>query len=90
MIYFPMELQSDAYDVQSSEMLHMDVHCQDLGLLHLMHSPKIQMLTTMLSGTHHYGLTILIVVRGCCEVAKYLVMERVHQTWIKIFADGLV
>ena len=85
-----MELKFSACDVRSLGMLHMDVYCQDFGFLHLMHLPRIQRPTTMLLDTHHCGLTILVVAQGMCGVEKYLVMERKHQTWIKIFVDGFV
>ena len=71
-----MELKSSACDAQCLEMLHMDVHFQVLRFLHLMYLPKIQGLTTMLSDTHHCGLTILVVARGMCGVEKFLIMER--------------
>ena len=75
-----MELKSDAYDAQSPRMLHMDVHYHVLGFLHMMHSPKIQVWTTMLSSTHHCGLTILVDARGMCGAENFLIMERMHQT----------
>ena len=75
-----MELKSSACDVQCLGMLHMDVHCQILRFLHLIHSRKIHVPTTMLSGAHHYGLTILVVARGVCGVEKFLIMDRMHQT----------
>ena len=85
-----MELKSNACDVWSLEMLHIDVHCQNLGFLHLMHFPKIQAPTTMLLGTYHYGSTILIVAQGVCGTTKIWIMERMHQTWIRIFIDEFV
>ena len=53
-------------------MLHMDIDCQDLGFLHLMHLPKIQGLTTILLGTHHCGSILLVVARGTCGAKKIL------------------
>ena len=51
-------------------MLHMDVHYQNRRFLHLMHLPKIQAPTIILSDTHHCGLTILVVARGMCGAKK--------------------
>ena len=85
-----MELKSNACDAQTLGILHMDVHCQDLGFLYLMYSPKIQAPTNMLLGTYYYGLTILVVAQGVCGTEKILIIERMHHTWIRIFADVFV
>ena len=49
----------------------LDVHCQDLRFLHLMHSPKIQRPTIMLLSTHHCGSSILVVIQGMCGTKKF-------------------
>ena len=54
-----MKLKFSACDARSLGMLHMDVHCQDLGFLHLMHLSKIKGPTTMLLGTYHCGFDYL-------------------------------
>ena len=80
-----MELKSSACDARSPEMLHINIDCQDLGFLYLMHLPKMQGLSTMLSSPHHCGLTILIIAQCVWGRKKFLIIDRMHQIWIRIF-----
>ena len=85
-----MELKFSACDARSFGMLHMDVHCQDLGFLHLMHLPKIQRSTTMLLGTHHCRSTILVIAWGMSEAEKFGSWKGCIRHGLRFFADGFV